>query len=420
MKELLDKVLKSDLCAGCGMCSAIAKGDSIQIKVNADGYRRPVLNYLFEKKPIAGKTESAIFAKACPGLNLDIRPYKTESYHPVWGEIRESLRGYATNEIIRHAGSSGGVISAVAQYCLDNGLVDGVIQIQASEDDPLLNVAVISRSQKDIIVSSGSRYAPASPAEALKWISMSVEKYLFIGKPCDVAAVRQLQAHNIKLKENIPYLVSFMCAGTPSIVGTHQILEKLGTTEEEVAAFRYRGDGWPGLTKAILKNGETRSMTYNDSWGTILNRHLQTRCKICPDGIGEFADIVCADGWEGDDKGYPSFEERDGQSLILLRTEKGSELFSAVKSDGVVKASDFDVERIFSVQPFQYYRRTTILPRLLAMKLLNLDTPRYKGFKLGAGLLRIGIYNGFKAFVGLLVRRKKIKRRRLDLSNNSR
>ncbi|MCZ9335713.1 Coenzyme F420 hydrogenase/dehydrogenase, beta subunit C-terminal domain, partial [Klebsiella pneumoniae] len=86
--------------------------------------------------------------------------------------------------------------------------------------------------------SSGSRYAPASPGEALKWVAMSTEKYLFIGKPCDVAAVRQMQQHNPRLKENIPYIVSFMCAGTPSLQGTEQVLDKLEVKRSDVTAFR--------------------------------------------------------------------------------------------------------------------------------------------------------------------------------------
>lgn len=414
MKALLNRVLKNDLCSGCGMCSSVASDDAVQIRLNADGYHRPVLNKAYAGKAIASEEASSAFAKSCPALNLDIRPYKTANYHPVWGEILETLKGHALDNEVRQAGSSGGVISALAQYCLEQKLVDGVIQIQASQTDPLENVATISRSRQNIIASSGSRYAPASPAQALKWVAMSTEKYLFIGKPCDVAAVRQMQAHDPRLKQNIPYVVSFMCAGTPSLHGTEQVLDQLGAEREDVTSFRYRGDGWPGLTKATLKNGDARTMTYNDSWGKVLNRHLQTRCKICPDGIGEFADIVCADGWEGDEKGYPSFEERDGNSLILIRTDKGRELFRNAEADGVVQAEAFDTAGIFAIQPFQYYRRTTILPRLWAMKLLMLKTPSYKGFELGKGIREIGLYQSFKAFTGLLVRRKKIKRRTLE------
>ena len=67
--------------------------------------------------------------------------------------------------------------------------------------------------------------------------------------------------------------------------------------------------------------------------------------------------------------------EREGNSLILVRTAKGRELFRNAEAAGVVKAEAFDTGSIFSIQPFQYYRRTTILPRLLAMKLLLLGEP---------------------------------------------
>ena len=50
-------------------------------------------------------------------------------------------------------------------------------------------------------------------------------------------------------------------------------------------------------------------MSYAQSWGEILTKHVQFRCKVCPDGSGGFADVACADAWYGDERGYPSFEE---------------------------------------------------------------------------------------------------------------
>ncbi|MFC3607062.1 Coenzyme F420 hydrogenase/dehydrogenase, beta subunit C-terminal domain [Stutzerimonas tarimensis] len=386
------------------------------MKLNDDGYRRPFLNPLFRDKPVADARRSDAFAKACPALNLDIRPYKTERYDPIWGELKETFTGYASDPEIRRNGSSGGVLSALAQYCLEQGLVDGVVEVRASTINPLENIAVVSRSRKHIIASCGSRYAPASAAEALAFIASGEEKFLFIGKPCEAAAVRQVQAEDPRLRENIPYILSFMCAGTPSLRGTDELLEQLEVPREELASFRYRGDGWPGKTQAVLKNGERRTMTYNESWGKVLNRHLQTRCKICPDGIGEFADIVCADGWEASGDGYPTFEEADGQSLILVRSDQGQKLFGNARAAGVVIAEDMEPAEIRKIQPFQYYRRTTIVARLLAMKLLRLKTPSYKGFELGKGLREIGLYQSFRAFAGFLVRRKKIKKRQLELA----
>lgn len=413
MKALLNRVLANDLCSGCGLCSVQAAEGAIRMQVNEDGYLRPSIDPAWADRELADAHTSEVFARSCPALGLDITPQRSAAYNPLWGEVKACLRGHATDPETRHAGSSGGVISALASFCLEQGLVDGVIQIRASSRDPLLNEAVISRTRDEVLTAAGSRYAPAAPITALRQALRDDQRYLFVGKPCDVAAVRQWQAQEPRLNDKLPYLLSFMCAGTPSLRGTHQVLERLGTAPEAIDAFRYRGDGWPGLTKATLKSGEERTMTYNDSWGKVLNRHLQTRCKICPDGIGEFADIVCADGWEGDERGYPSFEERPGRSLVLLRTDRGCDLFRQAESAGSVEAEGFDHRLIASIQPFQFYRRSTVLPRLMAMRLLGLKTPRYRGFDLARCARAIGLLRSVKAFTGLLSRRRKIKRRPL-------
>ena len=55
-------------------------------------------------------------------------------------------------------------------------------------------------------------------------------------------------------------------------------------------------------------------MSYADSWGAHLSKHVQFRCKICPDAVGGVADIACADAWYGGDSGYPQFDEAAGRS----------------------------------------------------------------------------------------------------------
>ena len=104
MKALLNRVLNNDLCSGCGMCSSVAEDDAIKIRLTGDGYHRPVLNSQYQDKPVASEQTSAAFAKSCPALNLDIRPYKSANYHPIWGEILDTLKGYAADDEIRQAG----------------------------------------------------------------------------------------------------------------------------------------------------------------------------------------------------------------------------------------------------------------------------------------------------------------------------
>jgi coenzyme F420 hydrogenase subunit beta len=123
-------------------------------------------------------------------------------------------------------------------------------------------------------------------------------------------------------------------------------------------------------------------MSYADSWGGILSRHVQFRCKICADGVGGLADVVCADAWDCDEAGYPRFAEAEGVSLLLSRTEKGEALGAAALAAGRLAAQPLEPARIPALQPSQAFRKRHLASRLAALALLGRPRPDYRGFRL--------------------------------------
>jgi coenzyme F420 hydrogenase subunit beta len=195
-----------------------------------------------------------------------------------------------------------------------------------------------------------------------------------------------------------------MCAGVPSLKGTHAVLKHLDAPVEQVVEFRYRGNGWPGMATAITRDGKSNSMTYDDSWGKILNKHLQFRCKVCFDGTGEFADISCADAWYGSTDGYPIFEEAQGRSLIIARTTKGSEVLAAAVSKGVVAIENLPVKDLPLIQPYQKNRKKLALSRLFAIKVVARKSPRYDFLAMLKLAAQASFMENLKSFGGTLKR----------------
>ncbi len=202
-----------------------------------------------------------------------------------------------------------------------------------------------------------------------------------------------------------------MCAGVPSEHATNDIIDSFGMKKESVKNFRYRGDGWPGLTKAVSFSGDVKTMTYNESWGNILNRKLQARCKVCADGTGEAADIICADAWhKATDGGYPSFEEQDGRSLILVRTKVGQCILEeACKKNFVKLTGHYNLSDLAGIQPYQKNRKQTAFSRMLALKVLGVNTPVFKGHGLKKLVFTTSPLIQIKAFIGAF--RRKIRGR---------
>jgi coenzyme F420 hydrogenase subunit beta len=380
MTRLLDRIVQDGLCQGCGGCVAAIGREHLQMRMQLDGYLRP------QRVGPPSPSEDERIGAVCSGFRLEHQSAEVK-HDRMWGPLASVQTGHATDPEVRFRGSSGGVISALALHLVESGKVDFVVQTRADPANPLGNRTEASVSRGDILEAAGSRYAPSAPLSDLETHFSTGKRFAFIGRPCDVAALRALSNVDPRVAQQVPVMISFFCAGVPSRRGAQAVLKALGVDEQELKEFAYRGRGWPGLTRAVRKDGTEATMDYNSSWGTILNRHLQFRCKICPDGTGEFADVVCADAWYGKD-GYPDFAEAEGRSLVIARTARGQSLLGEASAAGVIVLDDLSVSAIRAMQPYQYDRKHAVLARLAAMWLKGRLTPQFKGLALLALTLR--------------------------------
>jgi coenzyme F420 hydrogenase subunit beta len=314
--------------------------------------------------------------------------------------VLEVWEGYATDPEIRYKGSSGGAATALALFCLEKENFSGVLHIGASPKTPLINVPVFSQNRADLLACTGSRYAPAAPCERFDWIERAESRCVFVGKPCDVAALRKSQAVNPMLSDKVGLTISIFCAGTPVTNATYNLLDALGVKPEQAEELRYRGCGWPGKTTIRIKgSGDNREMTYKESWGGILSNYVQLRCRLCPDSTGEFADISCGDPW------YREIEPDDpGWSLVLVRTECGREILRRAIKAGYVELQRVDSSVLPLSQKALLKRRRHLWGRLLAMRILRIPVPKYKGFALFRNWLRLSAVEKTRSVGGTLKR----------------
>jgi coenzyme F420 hydrogenase subunit beta len=392
----LTRVERGSLCAGCGGCAALSEG-AIAMERSPAGLNRPR-----QDAPIPVATDRRI-AAICPGLRQKVvAGGRTDDV--VWGPHLSMHTGWARESALRHRASSGGALSAVLVHLLEDGQVDGVVQTLADPEAPMGNVTVISRDAEAIRQAAGSRYAPSSPLAGIAPLLEGDERFAFVGKPCDVVALRALEELDPRVSARFPVMLSFFCAGVPSMAGAAGILTALEVEERDLATFRYRGMGWPGRATAVRRDGSESSMSYHDSWGNILSRHVQHRCKICADGTGVAADLVCADAWKADDLGYPLFEEEDGISLIVARTRKGADLMAAAEAAGVLAVAAFDKDELRRIQRGQFWRRRLLAARLAALRLMGRPVPRYEGLQIRAVARLAGRRERFRNFTGMIRR----------------
>jgi coenzyme F420 hydrogenase subunit beta len=380
------------LCVGCGACASPSTGGARMVHVETEGFR-PV----FDSPPLTGRSPRL---EICPGYQIDGgNSRKQARADHEFGPTLEIWEGWSADAEIRFKGSSGGLLTALSLYCVEAGGFKGVIHAGMDADQPWLNRNYVSRDRESILARAGSRYAPSAPCSALDDIRDSEGPYVFIGKPCDAAAVSELRRQDPVIKEKIGLVLTFFCAGTPSTRGTLDLLDGLDVPSQDIKALHYRGDGWPGRFRVVTDPvRENRSLTYQESWGRLTS-YRPLRCNLCADGLGRVADIACGDAWE------QYAEDGDpGRSLVLVRTERGREILAAARSAGYATLHTAAAGNVLRAQANLLERRRALFGRLLAFRLVGAPIPTFKGFSLLRSWLGIGPKEQLRTVLGTLRR----------------
>lgn len=400
--QSLADITANEMCLGCGLCAGIARNGAIRMDIQPDGYLRPIA-----ASPLSAADE-ALIAQTCPGVVQAAYPEKAVPVDRDWGPVAASYRGYASDPETRFIGSSGGAISALCAHLLEAGVVEFILHIAADPDDPLRSIIQESRDRQQVLSAASARYGPAAPLATISDLLAQGRRFAVVGKPCDIAGLRNLARLDPRVDAQVPFMLAFFCAGVSSLRTTEGIIEKYGLKPQDVKKLRYRGHGCPGPLHIATRQGRTFEQSYDETWSNELNQEIQFRCKICPDSTGEQADIACGDAWTNPD-GY-AHQEHDGWTAILTRSLRGERLLQDARGTGHLVTEPHGLEAFAAGQAHQIERKQAILARLAGVRLAGTALPHFTGLRLGKTGLA-GWRGAYANLSGAFRRRRKLARR---------
>jgi coenzyme F420 hydrogenase subunit beta len=373
----LTEIVENGLCIGCGLCRSIAGPDQVELVMTPEGRERPVARRELGE-PVLAKINAV-----CPGTRIDGPDPAVQSddagSDTIWGSAARLSIGYASDPAVRFRGSTGGVLTALGQFLLASGRVKFILHVAASRSAPMRSERRLSFDSASVLEGAGSRYGPAAPLMDFCEILERGEPFALIAKPCDITAARSFARIDHRAERQMRYALTLVCGGASDLAKSEEVLERFGVSEEELALFRYRGFGNPGPTRLETKDGRAFELTYQQLWEDEAKWMIQPRCKICPDAIGQSADIAASDVWPG---GGPTGDD-DGFNGVIVRTRRGLELYEAAVAAGVLTIerpasfADFDL-----FQPHQLRKRRAVWARLKGMEIAGKPVPQVTGLGL--------------------------------------
>ena len=404
----LNDIVESGLCAGCGICESLAGRDIVEMDITSDQRLRPRI-----KNTLKDNVFQEIL-KICPGVTIT-GPNKSQA-GPAgtttnkFGPITSLYRGWANNKNVRFHGASGGVLTALAAHLLDSGNVETILHVEASVEEPLMTNALVSTSDQQIYNGAQSRYGPGAPLTQVHRLLNEGVIFAVVGKPCDIAAIKNLAKLDQRVQKQIPYTLSFFCGGLPSLQMPSDMARHFGVKVTELSRFRFRGEGWPGLTYMETKNGKSYNLTYQQCYlteNTPWTYDSQFRCKICPDAIGELADIVCADDDAVLENEKPSDREVPGLNIIVSRTPKGDALLRNAESSGAISLVSFSKAKLLIMHAAHVPRKIYWPARTLGLSLAGKPSIKVRNFRRAKAIFESGPIYFVKNVIGTFRRARK-------------
>jgi coenzyme F420 hydrogenase subunit beta len=401
----VEDIAARHLCMGCGACAGLNPGHIEMVETVDHAWRPRCITKDSRQGDVAEQS-----VRVCPGSKTDYRPKEDckemeATLFDEWGPVLEVWEGFAKDDELRFRGSSGGLVNALALYCIEKGGMRGALHVKARKDIPYLNESSISCDRDALLEGSGSRYAPASPCDRLHEVENGQKPVVLIGKPCDIAAANNAARERPKLKNNLGLTIGIFCAGVPSLSGSFDLMRHVGSEDpSSVRELRYRGQGWPGnMTVVASKSGgETHqaSVSYETGWGEILQKKRQWRCHVCVDHTGELADLSVGDPW------YRAVSDNDpGKSLLVVRTRRGQRILREAIEAGHVVVERRSSSILPASQKNLLRTRGSLWGRLAMLRMMGAPYPRYTGLRLfGVWRKRLSPREKAQSFYGTALR----------------
>ncbi|MEM3377894.1 MAG: Coenzyme F420 hydrogenase/dehydrogenase, beta subunit C-terminal domain [Candidatus Bathyarchaeia archaeon] len=314
--SLAADVLEAGRCVVCGACIAVCPYTCLQ---------------LAQDKPALLKEcqSCGLCAQACPRYGFS--QVALENF--VFGRSRKADEPFglylrlavaqATDKRILQTCQDGGVATALLAYALETGQISGAIAVASSADKPFYPRPMLASTFEEVLGCAGSKYA-CSPnmlllADACKQKNARIA---FVGTPCQIQAARKMQAVGLTRQTScLSFLVGLLCSGCFTYEGLMEtyIHREKGVDLREIKKINVKGKLLLTTTTGVIGFPLAE-----------IQRFRQKSCSACGDFSAELADISM--GGLG----------LDGWTLVIIRTQKGEEMFSGAENAGFLRVKALD------------------------------------------------------------------------------
>jgi len=292
-----------------------------------------------------------------------------ENQEYLLGPVVGCYLGYSNNESIRQNSASGGIVTGLLNYLMNNNLVDGALVCKQTISEDMIDYEVrIITDPQEILNFGGSVYFDIPILSAIDQIRDFNGRLAIVGLPCHIRAISGMCQRDEELSKKIAFKIGLFCGHNSRRGLLLEVLRKKNIKEGEIDKIVFRKGHWRGKTHIYLKTGEEREFPFQH-FSIYQNLHFDSlkKCLYCTDHTAEHSDISCGDAWLAYLKGDPI-----KHSIILTRNETSDEIMKEIRREGELYLMKIEPELVFKSQKRSLIYHKSIEARSRVGRLLGI------------------------------------------------
>lgn len=309
-------------CCGCNSCMEECPKCAITMKQDEEGFWFPQID--IDKCVNCGKCMGV-----CPVIN----------FQKIKSQCHVSYLAYSKNKGIVKRSSSGGLFTVFASFILSKGGIVYGPAFNGNLDLVFTKITTITDLNKLV----GSKYVQANTMgiyDCVKSDLINGVVVLFSGTPCQIAGLKNY----LKKDYNNLYTIDLLCHGVPSPGLFKKCVSYIEKKYKcKVQDYRFRDKkilGWSSGSSSIIykKKNRVRKLKYDNGLRAyflafINGLSLRNSCYSCRfSSFNRVGDLSLGDFWFAD-RIFDNKSFKKGVNLLIINTNKGSELLDCVKKE---------------------------------------------------------------------------------------